>query len=51
VNPSNAGNTKEMLEQGLRYASWAENIAVKLPTTRAALPVIEELAAGRHCPV
>jgi transaldolase len=45
VNPSNAGNTKEMLEQGLRYASWAENIAVKVPTTKAALPVIEELAA------
>ncbi|MDR2048335.1 MAG: transaldolase family protein [Treponema sp.] len=45
VNPSDAGNTKEMLEQGLRYASWAKNIAVKVPTTRAALPVIEELAA------
>ncbi|MFP3091007.1 transaldolase family protein [Treponema sp. TIM-1] len=45
VNPSYAGNTKEMLEQGLRYASWAENIAVKVPTTKAALPVIEELAA------
>jgi transaldolase len=45
VNPSDAGNTKEMLEQGLRYTSWAENIAVKVPTTKAALPVIEELAA------
>ena len=45
VNPANAGNTREMLEQGLRYASWAENIAVKLPTTKAALPVIEELSA------
>jgi transaldolase len=45
VNPSNAGNTAQMLEQGLRYASWAENIAVKVPTTKAALPVIEELAA------
>ena len=34
-----------MLAQALRYASWGENIAVKLPTVRAALPVIEELAA------
>jgi transaldolase len=45
VNPSDAGNTKAMLEQGLRYASWGENIAIKLPTTRAALPVIEELTS------
>ena len=34
-----------MLAQALRYASWGENIAVKLPTVKAALPVIEELAA------
>jgi transaldolase len=45
VNPSDAGNTRAMLEQGLRYASWGENIAVKLPTTKAALPVIEELTS------
>ena len=50
VDPANAGDTKAMLEQGLRYASWAENIAVKLPTVKAALPVIEELAS-RGTPV
>ncbi|MEG0322048.1 MAG: transaldolase family protein, partial [Oscillospiraceae bacterium] len=45
VNPMNCGNSQLMLEQGLRYASWAPNVAVKIPTTRAALPVVEELAA------
>jgi len=45
VNPANAGDTKAMLEQGLRYASWAENIAVKMPTVKASLPVVEELAS------
>jgi transaldolase len=34
-----------MLAQALRYASWGGNIAVKLPTVKAAMPVIEELAA------
>jgi len=45
VNPSDAGHTEAMLAQGLRYASWADNIAVKLPTVKATLPVIEELAS------
>jgi transaldolase len=45
VNPSDADSSDNMLVQGLAYASWAENIAVKLPTTGAALPVVEELAA------
>lgn len=45
LNPALAGNKHEMLAQGMRVASWAENIAVKIPTTRAALYVIEELAA------
>jgi transaldolase len=45
VNPLNCGNSKLMLEQALRFTSWGENIAVKLPTTNAALPVIEELAS------
>ncbi len=34
-----------MLAQAVRYASWGENVAIKLPTVKAALPVIEELAA------
>ena len=46
VDPSNCGSTESMLAQARRYASWGENIAVKLPTVKAALPVIEELAAS-----
>ena len=45
LNPALAGNKKEMLAQGLRVASWAPNVAVKIPTTRAAIYVVEELAA------
>ena len=45
LSPALAGDKRAMLEQGLRVASWAENVAVKIPTTRAALYVIEELAA------
>lgn len=45
VNPAICADTAAMLAQSLRYASWGENIAVKLPTVKAALPVIEELAA------
>ena len=45
VDPSICSSSAKMLAQALRYASWRENIAVKLPTVKAALPVIEELAA------
>lgn len=45
LNPSICSSTRKMLEQALRYAAWGENIAVKLPTVKSALPVIEELAA------
>lgn len=45
LNPSICSDSKKMLEQALRYVSWGENIAVKLPTLKAALPVIEELAS------
>ena len=45
LNPAMAGDSEAMLEQALRYASWGDNIAVKLPTVKAALPVIEELAS------
>ena len=34
-----------MIAQGLRYASWAENISVKTPTIKSALPLVEELAS------
>ena len=45
LNPSIYCDSEKMLEQALRYVSWGENIAVKLPTVKAALPVVEELAA------
>lgn len=45
VNPAICADTAAMLAQSLRYSSWGENVAVKLPTVKAALPVIEELAA------
>jgi len=45
LNPALAGDKEGMLAQGLRVASWAENVAVKIPTTRAAAYVVEELAA------
>ena len=45
LDPSICSDSDRMLEQALRYASWGENIAVKVPTVKAALPVIEELAA------
>ena len=45
LNPALSGDKTELLEQGLRVASWAENVAVKVATSRAALYVIEELAA------
>jgi transaldolase len=45
LDPSICSDSERMLAQALRYVSWAPNIAVKLPTVRAALPVIEELAA------
>jgi transaldolase len=45
LDPSICCSSEKMLAQALRFASWGENIAVKLPTVKAALPVIEELAA------
>ena len=45
LNPAICSDSEKMLEQALRYNSWGENIAVKIPTVGAALPVIEELAS------
>jgi transaldolase len=45
LNPGLAGDKTAMLEQGLRVASWADNVAVKVPCTKAAMYVIEELSA------
>lgn len=45
LNPGICADSEKMLAQALRYNSWGENIAVKLPTVKAALPVIETLAS------
>ena len=45
VNPKKQGDTAAMVEMGRRLASWAPNIAVKVPATAAGLRAIEELAA------
>lgn len=45
VNPEYAGDTGLMYMQAKRYLKWAPNIAVKVPTTRAAIPVVERLAS------
>ena len=45
LNPAICNDSEKMLAQGLRYRSWGDNVAVKLPTVKAALPVVEALAA------
>lgn len=38
-------DTELMIAQELRYASWAENISVKTPSIKSALPIVEELSS------
>jgi transaldolase len=45
LNPSDAANAKGMMEMARRVRSWAPNVAIKLPTTKAGLDVIEEMAS------
>ena len=45
LNPTLAADFEGMLEMGRRVRTWAPNVAVKLPTTKAGVEVIEELAA------
>lgn len=45
VNPKMQGDSIAMTEMGKRLASWAPNIAVKIPATAAGIRTIEELAA------
>lgn len=45
LNPSRAGDAEGMLMQAKRIHSWAPNIAIKLPATRAGVEVVENLAA------
>ncbi|HBR02980.1 MAG TPA: hypothetical protein DD738_10245 [Ruminiclostridium sp.] len=45
LNPSRAGDFEGMLAQARRVHSWAPNIAIKLPTTRSGIEVIEQIAS------
>ena len=45
LNPAICMDSELMIAQGLRYASWAENISVKTPSIMSALPLVEELAS------
>lgn len=49
-NPSRAGDRAAMMEMARFHATWAPNIAVKLPITAAGLWVLEEcIAEGISC--
>ena len=45
LDPSICMDADKMLAQGLRYASWADNISVKTPSIMSALPLVEELSS------
>lgn len=45
VDPNDYANTEAMIGMGKRIASWAPNIAVKIPATMSGILAIEELAA------
>ena len=45
LDPNICNDADKMLAQGLRYASWADNISVKTPSIMSALPLVEELAS------
>ena len=45
VNPMDSADKASMLAMGLEFASWGENIKVKIPGTRAGIWVLEELAS------
>ena len=45
LNPGRAGDYQGMLEQARRVHSWRPNVAVKLPSTRSGVEVIEQIAS------
>lgn len=45
LNPAICMDADLMMAQGLRYASWGDNVSVKTPSIKSALPLIEELAS------
>lgn len=46
-----AADFEGMLEMGRRVRTWAPNVAVKLPTTKAGVEVIEETGGARRTPM
>ena len=45
TSPLHTGDVQYMIDQASRLSSWAENIVVKLPATRAGIEAYEECAA------
>ncbi|MBN2860046.1 MAG: hypothetical protein JXK93_07280 [Sphaerochaetaceae bacterium] len=45
VKPLDGDNAEKMLEVGKKFASFAKNVKVKIPGTKAGIWVLEELAA------
>ena len=45
TSPLHTGDVQYMIDQAQRLASWADNIVVKLPATRAGIEAYEECAA------
>lgn len=45
TNPNKCGDFSYMFDQAKKLASWAQNIVVKLPATRAGIRAYEECAA------
>jgi len=48
TNPNRTGDAAYMIAQAERLASWAKNICVKLPATRAGIEAYEECVARGH---
>lgn len=45
TSPLHTGDTQYMIDQAARLSSWAKNLVVKLPATRAGIEAYEECAA------
>ncbi|MCD8362260.1 MAG: transaldolase family protein [Lachnospiraceae bacterium] len=45
TSPARPGQAEYMIEQAKKYASWAPNIVIKMPATKAGLKAYEECAA------
>lgn len=50
LNPGRAGDYEGMLAQARRIHSWSPNVAVKIPSTRSGIEVIEQIA-GEGIPI